>query len=88
MLDFLLSFSASNLHRTRRHSEISGHQWGGSILKVETLAVTVRQAYVLARDSARSIPDWHLPFNNGTVRRCRVRLYQENGYCVVTARSS
>ena len=73
VLLFLASSSDSSLG-TRRHKEIFGHQWGGPILKVETPALTERRAYAFDRDSARSFPDWHFPWSNGTVRFCRDRL--------------
>jgi hypothetical protein len=53
---------------TRRHKEIFGHQRGGPILEVATLTLTIRQAEGIARDSARSIPDRHISWNNGAMR--------------------
>jgi hypothetical protein len=48
-----------------RYKEIFGHQRGGPILEEATPALTKRQAEGIARDSARSIPDRNIFWNNG-----------------------
>jgi hypothetical protein len=50
---------------TRRYKEIFGHQRGGPILEQATPALTIRRAEGIARDSARSIPDRNIFWNNG-----------------------